>query len=181
MHWWDILKSSLKHEIVALSLWHERFPSTVCYYIIQSSPPAQTHKDSREKSLRLNSFTVKKEASMFSMLFPQQEGGWRGWGLERWSSGQGSRKEEMSIDRHCSLRWACDTAWPPVRPGLLPVRQQPGMGRAGRGSNMEKKAGGAEEDVWETDELVSAFLCQVRRRLLLGLLIFTQNMAAGVV
>lgn len=37
----------------------------------------------------------------------------------------------MSEDRQCSLRWACDTTWPPVRPSLLTVRQASAMGQAG--------------------------------------------------
>lgn len=52
----------------------------------------------------------------------------------------------MSGDRQCSLRCACDTAWPPVRPGLLPVRQQLGMGQAGSGLR-ETSAGEGEKDV----------------------------------
>lgn len=34
---------------------------------------------------------------------------------------------------------------------------------------MRETAGEGEEDVWETDELVYADLCQVRKTLLLGL------------
>ncbi len=37
------------------------------------------------------------------------------------------------------------------------------------GSNMRKRGGEGEDDVWETDELVCADLCQVRKKLLLGL------------
>lgn len=43
---------------------------------------------------------------------------------------------------------------------MLPVRQQPGMGQAGRGSNIEVGAGEDEGDVRETDELEDADLCQ---------------------
>lgn len=64
-------------------------------------------------------------------MFAQQEGGWGKLRYEAVGFGSGSRKEEMSGDRHCSLQWACDTAWPPVKPSLLPVRQQPLLGQAG--------------------------------------------------
>lgn len=89
---------------------------------------------------------VKKKNLPWHDVTPE-EGGWKWAGCtERCGSGHGSRKEEISWDRRCSLRWACDTAWPPVRPGLLPVRKRRVLGQAHRGRNMEMRAGGAAKN-----------------------------------
>lgn len=51
----------------------------------------------------------------------------------------------MTGDRQCSLRSACDTSWPPVRPSLPPVRQQPGIEQA-VGSNTGNSTGEGEKN-----------------------------------
>lgn len=110
----------------------------------------KTKPGSREETLLLNSLSGKKnEGSLHVWHDVPPAGRWVEWAQVSSGGVQvgEQREEEMSGDRQCSLRWACDTAWPPVRPGLLLVMQQPGMGQAD--SNMERTGLGRVRRMYE--------------------------------